>query len=276
MKLTTLITGCTSGIGLHLAKEFARNGHDLVLVAPDAGELTILADQMQNHHGVRCHTIPADLEDPDSIARVLDSIEDAGLEIGILVNNAGHGFYGDFHSLPKPQIQSMIALNIRAVVDLTRELLPPMITRGQGWILNTASIAGFEPGPRMAVYHATKAFVLSWSEALSVELADTNIKVTALCPGATDTDFFPKAGMEDATVFQKGSLMAPQDVARAGYEGLMAGELFVVPGMMNKILTFARRILPEGTQAEMNKRQYEKVPAEDISRHRGDKENARD
>ncbi|RYD24305.1 MAG: SDR family oxidoreductase [Verrucomicrobiaceae bacterium] len=276
MKLTTLITGCTSGIGLHLAKEFAKNGHDLVLVAPDAAELDSLAKQLGKEHKVRCHAVPVDLEKCDAVKLVLGSLADNGLDIGILVNNAGHGFRGPFAELPSEQIHSMIDLNIRAVVDLTQALLPAMIARGQGGILNTASVAGFEPGPTMAVYHATKAFVLSWSEAIAIELKDAGITVTALCPGATDTDFFPKAGMEDVFAFQKGNLMAPQDVAKAGYEGLMAGDLFTVPGAINKILTFGRRILPESTQAEMNRKQYEKVPPEDIKRHRGDMENARE
>jgi short-subunit dehydrogenase len=274
MKLTTLITGCTSGIGLHLAKEFARNGHNLVLVAPDEGELSVLAGQLQAHHEVLCHAFAANLEDLDAVSSLLGRVEDAGLEIGILVNNAGHGYRGDFWELPPEQIHSMLALNIRAVLDMTRALLPRMIGREQGFILNTASIAGFEPGPHLAVYHATKAFVLSWSEAIAVELKETGVSVTALCPGPTDTDFFPKAGMEDTVAFQKGSVMAPQDVAKIGYDGLMSGELFVVPGMMNKVLTFARRILPEGVQAKMNEKQYESVPPEEISRHRGDMENA--
>jgi short-subunit dehydrogenase len=276
MKLATLITGCTSGIGLHLAKEFARNGHDLILVAPDATELSSLAEQIQSEHGVRCHSIPADLEECDAVTRVVGSLADNGLDVGILVNNAGRGYRAPFAELPEEEAHSMINLNIRAVIDLTRALLPAMIVRGQGGILTTASVAGFEPGPTMAVYHATKAFVLSWSEALAIELKDAGITVTALCPGATDTDFFPKADMEDVFAFQKGNLMAPQDVAKAGYEGLMDGDLFTVPGAMNKILTFGRRILPESTQAEMNKKQYEKVPPEDIKRHRGDMENAAD
>lgn len=272
MKLTTLITGCTSGIGLHLAREFAKNGHNLVLVSRDAHKLEMVAAELQAAHGVSCLTIPVDLESENATIEILGSLADAGQDIGILVNNAGHSFYGNFTDISGEQVHSMLDLNIRAVLELTKALLPAMIARGQGRILNTASIAGFEPGPLMAVYHATKAFVLSWSEALAIELKDSNITVTALCPGATDTDFFPKAGMEDVFAFQKGNLMAPQDVAKVGYEGTMDGELFVVPGAMNKILTFGRRILPESTQAEMNKKQYERVPPEDIKRKRGDME----
>ena len=137
-----------------------------------------------------------------------------------------------------------------------------------------ASIAGFEPGPMVAVYHATKAFVLSFSESLATELQGTGVTLTALCPGATDTDFFPKADMVDTTVFQKGTVMAPQPVAEAGYEALMDGDPIIVPGGMNKTLVFARRFLSETAQAKLNKKFYEKVPAEDQKRERGDLETA--
>jgi short-subunit dehydrogenase len=165
----------------------------------------------------------------------------------------------------------MVRLNIEAPLRLTKLFIEPMLQRESGRILNTASVAGFEPGPLLNVYHATKAFLLSWSEALSVELEGTGVTVTALCPGPTDTDFFPKAGMVDTRIFQKGSVSVPQDVARAGYEGLMKEELFVVPGGMNKALVAARRILSEGAQAKLNKRFYEEVAVEDGDRReRGD------
>ena len=149
-----------------------------------------------------------------------------------------------------------------------------MIQRGRGRILNTASVAGFEAGPLLAVYHASKAFVLSLTEALRVELEETGISVTALCPGPTDTDFFPKADMVDTTVFQKGTVSAPQPVAEAGYKALMDGDPIIVPGGMNKTLVFARRFLTESAQAKLNKKFYEKVPAEDQKRERGDLETA--
>ena len=140
----------------------------------------------------------------------------------------------------------------------------------RGRILNVASVAGFEPGPLLAVYHASKAFVLSFSEALATELADTGVTATALCPGPTDTDFFEKSGMVGARLFQRGNLMAPQDVAKAGYEGLMAGDRVVVPGVANKIIVFSRRLLPEATLAKMTEKLY--VVASSGTRERGDKE----
>ena len=170
----------------------------------------------------------------------------------------------------------MVRLNIEAVLRLTKHFLPLMIQRRRGRILNVGSVAGFNPGPLLNVYHATKAFVNSWTEALAVELKDTDcgVTVTALCPGPTDTDFFLKAGMIDTRVFQKASVSSPQDVAKAGYEGLMKGELFVVPGMMNKALVASRRILSEGAQASLNQAFYQKVPPEDQKRDRGDFEEA--
>lgn len=269
---TTLITGCTSGIGLHLAREFAKHGHDLVLVAPVREELERLAADLKQTHGVESHVVPADLEREEAPDKIFQAVRGAGLEVGILVNNAGHGFRGRFWENPIDKDVSMVALNVLAVLRLTKLFLPPMREKGAGKILITASVAGFEPGPWMGVYHATKAFILSWSEALAVELEDSGISVTALCPGATDTDFFPKAAMEGVFAFQKGNLMAPQDVAEAGYKGLMNGDLIVVPGLMNKILTAGRRILPETTQAKMNEKQYEEVPPEDRRRERGDLE----
>jgi short-subunit dehydrogenase len=148
-----------------------------------------------------------------------------------------------------------------------------MVKRGYGRILNTASIAGFEAGPTMAVYHASKAFVLSYTEALAVELNDSGIHVTALCPGPTDTDFFPKAGMIDTFAFQKGNLMAPQKVAEAAYQGMIDEELIVIPGLANKALVQGRRILTEEAQAKMNEKMYAEVPASERKRERGDIEN---
>lgn len=271
-KTLALVTGCTSGIGLHLAREFAAHGHDLVLVAPVEQELDELAIELGANFGARCHVIAKDLELESSPEEIHAILQEKGLEIDILANNAGQGFRGKFWANDIGRDMSMVNLNICAVLRLTKLILPSMLTRGSGFILNTASVAGFEPGPLLAVYHATKAFVLSWSEALAVELQDSGITVTALCPGATDTDFFPKAGMTDVVAFQKGYLMAPQEVAKAGYEGLMNGDLFVVPGTPNKLLVAARRVLPDKTQAKLNKKQYERVPAEEAKRRRGEVE----
>ncbi|MFD0893785.1 SDR family oxidoreductase [Luteolibacter ambystomatis] len=272
MKATTLITGCTSGIGLHLARQFAKHGHPLILVAPVAGELQALATELERTFHVTTSVIAVDLEKPDAVEMIQRQVEETGWEVDILVNNAGHGFRGKSWELTLEQDLSIVALNIAAPLRLAKAFLPAMVGRGRGRILNTASVAGFEPGPLLNVYHASKAFVLSWSEGLAVELEGTGITVTALCPGPTDTDFFPKAGMTDVVGFQKGNLMAPQDVAEAGYKGLIEGELLVVPGAMNKLMVGARRILSEHAQAKFNEKFYEEVPPDERTRERGDKE----
>ena len=269
---TTLITGASSGIGLHLAHVFAEHGHPLILVAPVEAELQAIATEITSKHGVSVRVIAADLERAEAADEIFLQLQSGGVNVEILVNNAGHGFRGKWWEIPIDVDLSMIRLNIEAVLRLTKFFIQPMIERGRGRILTTASVAGFEPGPLLAVYHATKAFVLSWSEALATELNDTAITVTALCPGPTDTDFFPKAGMLETRAFNGSNMMAPQEVAKAGYKALMDGELFVVPGGMNKTLVAARRLLSEGAQAKLNQKFYEEVPVKDQTRRRGDLE----
>src|SRR3954470_10647939 len=267
---TTLITGSSSGIGMYLAYEFAEHGHPLVLVAPVRSELDMIANDITSKHGVAVEVIARDLESENAAREIFDELQTRGIRVDILVNNAGHGYRGKSWEIPIEHDISMVRLNIEAALRLTKLFLPPMVQRHSGRILNTASVAGFEPGPLLNVYHSTKAFVLSWSEALSVELQDTGVTVTALCPGPTDTDFFPKAGMMETRAFQHAA--PPQDVAKTGYEGLMKNELFVVPGGMNKALVAARRILSEGAQAKVNQKFYEEIPQEDQKYDRGDME----
>jgi short-subunit dehydrogenase len=267
---TALITGSSSGIGLHLAEEFSRNGHPVVLVAPVESELRSIARKLQREGAPEPIVIAKDLERAESAQEIYDELQSRGVTVDILVNNAGHGHRGKFHEIPIEQDQSMVRLNIGAVLRLTKLFLPPMLARKRGRILNTASVAGFEPGPLLAVYHATKAFVLSLSEALATELEGTGVTLTALCPGPTDTDFFPKADMMETRAFQHA--MAPQDVAKAGYKACMKGERIIIPGGMNKVLVGARRILSSDAQAHLNKKFYEDLPPEDRKYERGDME----
>ena len=267
---TALITGSSSGIGFHLAMEFARRRHGLVLIAPVASELQKIASELKTVGALFVRTIAKDLEKPEAPQEIFDELSSDRIYIDILVNNAGFGHRGKFWEIPIEHEISVLRLNIEAVLRLTKLFLPPMLQRRQGRILNVASVAGFEPGPLFAVYHASKAFVLSLTEALATELEGTGVTATALCPGPTDTDFFQKSGMLHARMFQKANLMAPQDVAKAGYEGLMAGERVVVPGVANKIIVFSRRLLPEATLAKMTGKLY--VDTSDGTRERGDKE----
>lgn len=269
-KETALITGASSGIGLELAREFAKHGHDVVITAPVQAELEVIAADFTREYGVRVYPIATDLTRESAVNELYQTIRDRALEIGILVNNAGRGFRGPFAEGPLADDIEMIRLNVEAVVRLTKRFLPDLVLRKRGRILNTASIAGFEPGPLLAVYHATKAFVLSFSEAIATELKETGVTVTALCPGPVDTDFFPKADMVESAAFQKASVMAPQEVAAAGYTALMKGERVVVPGGMNKAMVFSRRLFPESTQAKKNQKIYEDVEPEDIKRVPGE------
>lgn len=272
MSDTALITGATSGIGLHLVHQFAEHGHRLVLVAPEAEELGALAVDLRQRYSAEVLTIALDLESPEAATRIAEVLDGHGWRIDTLVNNAGHGFKGQYWELPIATHLSMLRLNVEAILRLTSAFLPAMVKRGAGRLLTTASIAGFEPGPSMAVYHATKAFVLSWSEALATELAATGVTVTALCPGPTDTDFFPKGDMEQTVAFQKANLMDPEEVAQEGCKAAMAGERVVVVGAANKMMVFSRRFMSEGMQAKLNEKMYEE--ADSTTRHRGDKETA--
>src|SRR5215469_3590097 len=267
---TVLITGAASGIGLALAKEFAKHGHDLILTSRVDSELSQVAAGLNAKHEIDVGTLNFDLEQPDAPRQLFDSVQRENMAVDILVNNAGLGYRGNFWEIPLENQLSVIRVNIEAVVRLTYLFLPQMINRNSGRLLNTASIAGFEPGPLLAVYHASKAFVLSFSEALSVELEDTKITVTALCPGATDTDFFSKAGMLETKAFQKGPVSAPQEVAEKAYKALMRGDHTVVVGGANKAMVFARRFMTEGAQAKMNKKFYQPARPAQQKRRRGD------
>ncbi|MGF6709147.1 short-subunit dehydrogenase [Luteibacter sp. W1I16] len=267
---TVLITGASSGIGLHLAHRFAAHGHPVCLVAPDGGELSRIEADIRQRHGVETLQAAVDLERRESFEAVEAVINGAGWMIDILVNNAGHGFKGNYADVPVATHLSTLRLNVEAVLRLTSLFLPGMVQRRHGRILNTASIAGFEPGPTMSVYHASKAFILSWSEAIATELEHAGVTVTALCPGPTDTDFFPKGDLEKSFAFQKANLMDPEEVADIGYRAVMDGERVVVAGAVNKAMVFSRRFMSEHMQSRMNEKMYEDVDTP--QRSRGDME----
>jgi short-subunit dehydrogenase len=269
---TVLITGAASGIGRALATEFAKNGHPLIIHSRQPSELEALASELSGAYNIDVKTIAANLEESTAPKQIFDFVISQNANIDIMANNAGHGHLGNFWEIPLSDQVSMLRVNIEAVVRLTHLFLPQMVQKRRGRILNTASIAGFEPGPTLAVYHATKAFVLSFTEALATELENTGITVTALCPGATDTDFMPKAQMVGTKAFQKGAVMSPQEVAEIGYKACMNGDRTVVAGAANKALVFARRFMTEEAQAKLNQKFYEKVPPADRKRTRGDVE----
>ena len=242
-----LITGASSGIGAALAREFASHGHTLVLTARREAELDALAERIAGSGQPRPQVITADIGAADGIARLEQALRDRGLEVATLVNNAGFGLLGAAADLDLAQQLAIVDLNVRALTDLTLRFIPD-ITRHKGGILNVASIAGFMPGPGMAVYHASKAFAVSFSEALHAELAGKGVRVTALCPGPVPTGFFRRAGIPH-DYFPSFLARSAERVAREGYEGLLAGRRLVIPGGANRILTALPRLLPRGVIA---------------------------
>ncbi|MFN8488873.1 MAG: SDR family oxidoreductase [Caldilineaceae bacterium] len=240
---TALITGASGGIGYDLAKEFARHGYHLVLVARSKEKLNQLAQELTAAHGIQATVLTQDLGVSGAPQQIFDQIEKAGITIDALVNNAGFASYGLFYELDMQKELDMIQLNIMALVHLTRLFLSGMVSRRNGKILNVASTAAFQPGPLMAVYYATKAFVLSFSEAIANELEGTGVTVTALCPGPTESGFQARAAMEDSKLVQSG-LMDAATVAKAGYEGLIQGKTVVIPGVLNQVLALAPRFSP--------------------------------
>jgi uncharacterized protein len=240
--VTALVTGASSGIGLELARVFAANKHDVVLVARSEGKLRDLARECEAS-GVRAHVISADLAKPDAARTIVDTVAGLGVEIEVLVNNAGFGMYGRFVDTPLAKELESIQVNVVALTELTKRFLPRMIARRSGRILNVASTAAFLPGPLMAVYYATKAYVVSFSEAIANELEGTGVTVTALCPGPTDSGFQAAASLETSRLiaFPKASSRA---VAEAGYKAVMAGKVLCIPGASNKVTALAPRFFP--------------------------------
>jgi short-subunit dehydrogenase len=252
---TALITGASSGIGLELASLAARDGHDLVLVARQRERLETVGRGLAEEYGIRVSLLDKDLSDPAAPAELGRQLAERGIAIDVLVNNAGVGVYGFFAGTPLGRELEMIQVNIAALTHLTKLLLPGMLERRQGRILNVASTAAFQPGPIMAVYYATKAYVLSFSEALANEVAGTGVTVTTLCPGPTRTEFESRAGSPAAIALRKKAfLMSASEVARDGWRGMKAGKRVVIPGFANQLLVQAERITPRRLVTAMSRR----------------------
>src|ERR1700744_134699 len=243
---TALITGGTSGIGKELAKLFARDRYNLVIVARNQHELDVTAGEL-GQYGVQIRTIAKDLSKMDEATALCNEVSE---QIDVLVNDAGQGVYGLFKDNDLERELDIVNLNICATVILTKHFIKEMVSRGEGCILNLGSVAGKLPGPWQAVYHATKAFVLSFTSAVREEVKDSGVTLTALMPGVTDTDFFNKAGMNDSKVVQDKEAMAdPADVAKAGYEALMADANHLIAGFINKVEVSAANLMPDSTVA---------------------------
>lgn len=244
---TVLITGASSGIGLALARLFARDGFPLVLTARNEQRLGAIAAELRAHGDAPIAIIAADLTLADDVERLLRTVQESGTVIDILVNNAGYGGAGSFAKTELEDELAMIALNISTLTQITKRLLPPMLARGHGRILNVASIAAFQPGPYMSVYYATKAYVLSFSEAIAEEVKGSGVTVTTLCPGPTETGFASRARMRAFRVAGgrfPGIVTDAGAVAAAGYRGLFRGDRIVIPGLASKAAALAVRFLP--------------------------------
>lgn len=239
----SVITGASAGIGAELARVFARRGYALYLVARREEKLRALARELSDAHRVPVEIMGLDLESPMAPTALNDALAGRGIKVHTLVNNAGFGLRGPFASLPYERQMAMIELNVTALTRLSRLLLPGMIERRSGGILNVASLAAFQAGPNMAVYYATKAFVLSLSEALHEEVRPHAVTVTALCPGPTESEFAATADMVNARLFRMG-MMSAAEVARLGVDGYEAGRAIVVTGLINRFGSVGSQLVP--------------------------------
>ena len=241
---TALVTGASVGIGRELARLCAQEGYNLVLVARSASRLQQVAGDLEKQFGVSAKYFPFDLTSSAARQFLFGQLESESIAIDVLVNNAGYGKLGAFADIPYEESAGQIELNITALTHLTKLFLAPMLQRKSGRILNVASTAGFQPGPLMAVYYASKAYVISFSEALANEVHGTGVTVTCLCPGLTDTEFQTRAGTERTTLFRRTRPMDAATVARDGFRALLKGKPLVISGMRNRLLMESLRISP--------------------------------
>jgi short-subunit dehydrogenase len=251
--MTVLITGASRGIGLAFSRVFATPDNHLVLVSRDLTKLTEIARELATDFGVRVTTVAKDLTDPRAPAEIFEHLQQTGITIDVLVNNAGERTRGSFATSEIGAALRTIQINVSALTQLTRLALPQMLARGRGRILNVASISAFQPGPFMAVYYATKSFVLSFSEALSHELQGSGVTVTVLCPGATEARVSEKRPSIAGAILRPHRPMDTGTVARIGYDGLRRGKRIVIPGLRNRLLVWTLRFLPRAAVMKLTK-----------------------
>ena len=255
---STLITGASSGIGAALAWQAAAAGHDLVLTARRGYLLTELAEALTARHGGRVLTVEADLSLPDGADRLVNEVLASGWRVDHLINNAGLGASGPVAGLPPGRLHELLQVNLVSLTALTRLLLPSMLARGAGGILNVASLAAFQPGPDMAAYYASKAYALSLSEALHEETRGSGVRVSCLCPGPTSTGFALEATMEDSLLFRFG-LMTAESVAKEGWKGFSRGKRVIIPGWKNKLIAGLGRLTPHTVSLRVIRRLHERA-----------------
>ena len=254
-----LITGASSGIGAELAKLAAAQGHDLVLVARGRNELEALAQELTERHGNGVRVVPRDLTEIGAAQAICDELQSAGLSIDILINNAGFGLSGTFWRNDMGNVTDLLHVNVVALTQLTRLLLPQMVARGRGKVLNVASIAAFQPGPLMAAYYASKAYVLSFSEAVANELKGSGVTMTVLCPGPTRTGFGQRAGLNLSRLSSWIPVSDARTVAQVGFEAMKRGETLVISGLLNRLAAFGTRFAPRRLLAAIVRAMQERV-----------------
>jgi len=244
MNKTALITGASNGIGLELAMVYAKMGDNLVLVARNMGKLNELKSELEKQYNVKVYNIGKDLSLPLSVKEVYDEITRQKITVDYLINNAGFGDYGMFYETDWNKEEKMISLNIITLTHFTKLFLRDMIQRGAGKIMNVASTAAFQSGPTMAVYYATKAYVLSFSEAINNEVKGKGVTITALCPGATTSGFMEVAGLHNSKLFRGRKLPSSKEVAEYGYRAMMKGKTVAIHGIINFLLANSVRFFP--------------------------------
>ena len=244
MNKTALITGASAGIGLEFAKIFAKGKYDLVITARNEAKLNELATEIKNKQNVNVKVIAKDLSKQNAGEEIFDELKNENVVTDVLINNAGFGVFDNYWDVEMQDEKDMLQVNIMALAELTNLFANDMVNRGGGKILNVASTAAFQPGPTMAGYYASKAFVLSYSQAVDFELRKKGVQVSTLCPGPTITEFQIRANMEDLNLFKKGFTMSAEEVAKIGYNGLMKGKPVIIAGAMNKISAMSSKISP--------------------------------
>jgi uncharacterized protein len=255
---TALVTGASGGIGLEFCRRFAMDGVDVVMVARSGAVMEELAQELEERHGIITYVLPKDLSRRGAAAEVADNLAQRGVRVDALVNNAGFGLAGPFVEQDEREITDLVQVNMAALTELTRLFAPGMVSRGWGRILNLSSTAAFQPGPLMAVYYASKAYVLSFSVALSEELRGTGVTVTALCPGPVATGFAERALTDNSRLFARRHIPDPRTVADIGYDAMNRGKPIRLEGAVNRVIAFGTRLAPRTVTARIARRGQER------------------